>query len=183
MEMREEYVVNNGTSIILPEFDENGKLLSVVMEKSELFKVNLEPTKLIDYSLRRYGSSLRGANDGSRTLLGEISMPPIVLNLTQCLYWFPSMSQKKKDCVWIAADHVKDYQALDKKQTKILLNNGSEIILNSSHYSFDQKYNRAFKLKYQIERQDPTEVVFESKKGYSIRKKGKDRNYRGFDEE
>ncbi|MFC5604739.1 competence protein ComK [Sporosarcina koreensis] len=183
MELREEYVVNNETSIILPEFDENGQLQSVVMEKTELFRVKLEPTKLIDFSLRRYGSSLRGAKDGSRTLLGEISMPPIVLNLTQSIYLFPSMSPENEDCVWIAAAHVKEYKAIDKKQTKIVLNYGSEIILNSSHYSFDQKYNRAFKLKRQIEGQTPPGTVFESKKGYSIRKKGKDRNYRGFDEE
>ncbi|MCM3744081.1 competence protein ComK [Sporosarcina luteola] len=132
MEMREEYVVNNETSIILPEFDENGRLLSVVMEKSQLFKVNIEPTKLIDHSLRRYGSSLRGANDGSRTLLGEISMAPIVLNLTQSLYWFPHMSPVREDCVWIAADHIQDYKAIDKKQTEIVFTNGTTIILDTS---------------------------------------------------
>ncbi|MCM3709170.1 competence protein ComK [Sporosarcina luteola] len=181
MELKEEYVVNNGTSIILPEFDENGRLLSVVMEKTELFKVNIEPTKLIDYSLRCYGSSLRGANDGSRTLLGEISMPPIVLNLTQSLYWFPHMSPVNEDCVWIAIDHVKDYKAIDKKHTEIVLNNGTEIILNTSFYSFDEKYTRAFKLKYKIERQTTPGAVIESKTRYFISKKGKDRNYRRFD--
>ncbi|MGN7385483.1 competence protein ComK [Sporosarcina sp. SAFN-015] len=181
MEMKEKYIVNDKTSIILPEFDENGNLLSVVMEETDMFKVNIEPTDLIDFSLRRYGSSLRGARDGARTLLGEISMPPIVLNLSKSVYWFPSMSPDKKDCVWLAANHVKEYEAIDKKQMKVVLNHGSEVILDWSQYSFEKRYLRAFMLKHKIEGQTPYGAVSESKAGYFIRKKGKDRNYRKFD--
>lgn len=180
MEKKTNYVLNNDSSLILPEYDQTGELISVVMENDELYRVDLKPTELIDYSLRCYGSSLRGAIDGAKTILGGVSMFPIVMNIIPNAYWFPSMSPYQPACVWFSFSHLKDYASLNKKQTKILLNNNSEIVLDASYYSFDNKVNNANKLKYMIERQTSIEMIYEQKSPYHIRKKEKDRNYRKF---
>ncbi|MDN4605879.1 competence protein ComK [Sporosarcina highlanderae] len=123
------------------------------MENGVLFKVGLGTTQLVDYSLRCYGSSLRGAKDGARMLLGEISMSPIVLGLGKKLYCLPTKSPYKEDCVWMAASHVKEYTVFSKKITCIVLNDNSEFILESSYYAFDQKMKRTFMLKNKVESQ------------------------------
>jgi len=173
------YVIKNETILFLPEYDQFGNLSTVLMEDGKPLSVGMSPTELIDYNLRYNGSSLRGANDGSKMILGDIRMYPIVVNERLGLYWFPGMAPTRKDCVWFALHHIRDYAPFGKKQTKVLLSNGSIVIIDVSTYSFDKKVQRAYLLKWRIESRAKQSFIMTRERGirYRICKKKDGRNY------
>ncbi|WP_153730419.1 competence protein ComK [Sporosarcina obsidiansis] len=179
MKTTTDYVMNKGTSVIFPEYNEDGKLQSVVVENNRLYRVDQKPTTLVDQNLRYYGSSLRGAKDGTRMILGNVMMSPVVINERLNLYWFPSKSPYRDDCVWFALQHIKDYKAIGNKKTSITLLNGTKFMLDLSSYSFEERFNNACRLKTLIEGRTIQLMVCESEQAasYLISKDRCDRNY------
>lgn len=182
MKKKNYHALNNDSSIVLPNYNIHGRLMSVVVEKGVFRKVPLRPTTLMDYSLRCYGSSLRGALEGTKMLLGKISLLPIVMSIQPNTYWFPSSSPTRNDCVWFRFCHVKDYDIYNKSQTKVLMQDNCEVVLDASYYSFNERINRANKLKYLVEKQFNPTIIYEHKVPYIIRKKNKELNYRTFED-
>lgn len=60
------------------------------------------------------------------------------------------------------------------------MQDNSEIVLDTSYYSFDEKINRTNKLKYMVGKQLNSGIIFEHKAPYIIRKHDKERNYRKY---
>lgn len=145
------FVLDHDTILFLPRYDESGCLQAIVRDASGSFDVDLAPTLLIDYNLRYYGSSLRGAIDGTNMILGYGHMNPVIVNEKLSLYWFPSKSPYKDDCEWFALHHIKDYFDIGGKRTKIIFSDGSTHIIDMSRSSFDLKVQKAYKLKGKLE--------------------------------
>lgn len=177
MERLRKALITQGTSVIYPQFNEQGKLGAMVLQNGELIYMDISPTKLVDYSIRCYGSSLRGAIDGTRLILGDISMPPVVVSEKLGLYWFPSKSPASYDCVWLSAGHVDRFTPVGKEHTKVIFTNGSSMILNCSNYSFEKKHQRACWLKKQMEGWTSRAVICEKESSYMIRLSPCKRNY------
>ncbi|PIC62937.1 competence protein [Sporosarcina sp. P13] len=151
MKRLKEAVITPGTSVIYPNYDEQGKLCAVVLRNGKLVRVGESPTNIVDLSLRNYGSSLRGAVDGTKMMLGEISMSPVVVSEVLNMYWFPSKSPSSDDCVWFALGHIYSYKSVDKDRTRVILRDGTSFMIYCSYYSFTQKYQRACMLKNRLE--------------------------------
>ena len=173
MRSREMYLIDRGTVLFKPEYDGNGKLITVVMGANGPFRMSISPSKLIDQNLRYYGSSLQGALDGSRMILGEISMQPIVVNEKLDLYWFPSKSPTHVDCVWFALHNVAEYEAFSKTKTLVFLTDGSSIIIEVSEWSFDKRIQRAYKLRCKMEVRSELRMLKESNVIYRIAAKNR----------
>lgn len=174
-----EFNLNSETILIYPQFDHFGNLLTGVMEKNGTFLVDMCPSDLIDHNLKYYGSSLQGASDGTKMILGKIDMRPIVMNEKLGLYWFPSKSPSSKDCVWFALHHIKDYNKIGKKKTLVNFSNGSTIVIDISLTSFDKKVQRTYKLKGRVEGRTSTSGsrITESHMIYHLNKKSQSINY------
>ncbi|MDS9472194.1 competence protein ComK [Sporosarcina pasteurii] len=151
MEILSEFVLRYETILFHPQYDEFGNLMTVVIGNQEPLLVDMPPSKLINYNLNYYGSSLEGANAGAKAVLGKIKRCPIVVNETLGIYWFPTKSPNKEDCVWIALHHVKEYTGLEKGKTMVVFTNGRSIVFDISIYSFNQRVQRAYELKGKIE--------------------------------
>lgn len=151
MKIVEKFVLNYDTVLFYPYYDDFGKLMTVVIGNSEPFLVDMPPSALIDYNLKYYGSSLQGATDGSKMVLGQTHVNPVVLNQMVGLYWFPSKSSSREDCVWFALHHVKDYEGLKKGHTNVEFTDESSLELDISFYSFEKKVQRAYQLKGKVE--------------------------------
>lgn len=174
------FILDYETVLFLPKYDDLGNLTTIVMQNGHPVNVDMSPTELIDFNLRYFGSSLRGAGDGSRMILGKISMYPIVINEKLDIYWFPSMSPSSPDCVWFAVHHIESYKSIGKKQTQVLLSDNSTVIIDSSVYSFEKKIQRAYALKYKMEGRTnrPVMRVQEAKQYYHIIRGVNSRNYK-----
>ncbi|AXH98468.1 hypothetical protein DV702_01335 [Sporosarcina sp. PTS2304] len=151
MRMLEEGVITPSTSVIYPNYDENGKLGAVVLCNGKLVRVHMSPTNIVDASLRYYGSSLRGGVDGAKTVFGDISMSPVVVSEMLDLYLFPSKSPSSDDCVWFVLANVYTYKSIGKDRTKVILHDGTSFTIFSSYFSFTNKYQRACMLKNILE--------------------------------
>ncbi|WP_203332266.1 competence protein ComK [Planococcus beigongshangi] len=148
--MKPEYAISSETIMIVPNFEENGFLHSLVGKKDGVAKTALSPYKLIDTNLRFRGSSMRGAQDGSKAILDTVRSNPLILDRETDIILFPCVSPIRPDCVWLSLKHVKDYRSAGKGRTHVELSNESTIVLNVSNQSFTLKIQRAYELRYKM---------------------------------
>lgn len=151
--MKPEYAISSETIIILPDFDENGFLNSLLCKKAGVSKAGLSPYNLIDTNLRFRGSSMRGALEGAQAILGKMNMNPLILDKEQDIILFPCRSPYREDCVWLALQHVKQYRSAGKSLTQVELSNGSTIMLDVSKQAFEKKMQRAYELRFKMQAQ------------------------------
>lgn len=179
MKMAEMYIITTETSVIFPYFDECGRLLSMIMEGDQLRIIHCKPIEIIDFNLKRAGSSLKGASEGAGEILGSTSMSPVAINKTHGIYFTPTMSPKSPHCIWMAIGHVKDYVKNENNQVTVTLQNGSIVELPISYSQFDSRVNRVCKLQYLIETN--TRQVMKVKENYTqsymLRKKESGLNF------
>lgn len=166
MKLFEKYVINPNTVLITAEIDKKGNFYSKVIEGKKTFIVAMRPKALMDYSLHYYCSSLQGAIDGSRSILGNISMPPILISSQLDLCWFPCVSPERADCIWFSLTHVQITEKISSKQTNVYLNFGHSLVLDMKRSRFEFKRQRASQLRYiSSERaKKPATFFLESKK-------------------
>lgn len=145
-------IMSSETMLYIPEYDGYGNLCTRVIERDNEFISKLSPTKLMDYNLRYFGSSLRGAFDGSKMILGKLNKNPIVVHERSNIVWFPSKSYLRPECKWFAVHHIEDYLAVDKKNTRVIFMNGYETNVDLSVRAFESRIQRAFLLKYKLEK-------------------------------
>ncbi|MFD1929210.1 competence protein ComK [Sporosarcina siberiensis] len=138
-------ILEYGATVLLPIY-EKGILFTMIRISTKERIVELGPTKLIDHNLKYYGSSLRGAGDGARMILGRGNMYPVLFNEKEPQCWFPSKSPQKEDCIWFALHQIKDYIEVSKQETKVTFRDGSSFIIDISKASFDSRVSKAYKL-------------------------------------
>jgi len=174
-----DYVMNYNTVLLLPKTNEFGELYTFVLDKNSSFDVKLGPTDLIDFNLKYYGSSLKGAREGANMILGVGKMSPVMINEKLDLYWFPSKSSAKEDCIWFALHHIKETIKLPNTHTKVIMSDGDIIIVEMSKTSFDKKIQKAYNLKGKIESRTKiiSMQVEEAKGVYVISKTEKGLNF------
>ncbi|HSJ39410.1 MAG TPA: competence protein ComK [Planococcus sp. (in: firmicutes)] len=151
--MKPEYAISTETIIILPDYNENGFLNSLLCKKDGVSKAGLSPYNLIDTNLRFRGSSMRGALEGAQAILGKMNMNPLILDKEQDIILFPCRSPQREDCVWLALQHVKQYRSAGKSRTQVELSNGSTITLDVSRQTFEKKIQRAYELRFKMQAQ------------------------------
>lgn len=152
IKMHSDDIMSGETMLYMPEYDAFGNLCTRVIERDYQYISKLAPTKLMDYNLRYFGSSLRGAFDGSKMILGKLNKNPIVVHERSNIVWFPSKSPLHPECIWFAVQHIEDFQVVDKKNTKVYFMNGKDIIVDLSFRAFENRIQRAFLLKYKLEK-------------------------------
>ena len=150
--MHKKDIMNSETMMYMPVYDSFGNLCTRVIEKNNEYLSKLAPTKLMDYNLRYFGSSLRGAFDGSKMILGKLNKNPIVVDERCNILWFPSRSPLQPECIWFAVHHIDEYIAVDKKKAKITFTNGKELVVDVSVKALEYRIQRAYLLKYRLEK-------------------------------
>lgn len=154
------YIINVDTKVILNKYDKFGSLCSLVLEGDEVYEVKESPLSIVENSINFYGHSLQGAIEGARSVLGNISTPPVKVSGKLGMYWFPIKSIKHDDNVWFSINHIKNYFPIDTKTLRVMFHDGNGINIESSFGSFDRKVSRAHKLKNIIENRTNGEHSF-----------------------
>ncbi len=177
--MEKIYTVNENTVAFLPKIDGFGNVHTEILEVDHLIKSHLNPIELVDKNLRNFGSSLTGAHEGTRYILGRVNMCPVIMN--HHLVWFPTDSSKKNDCVWLSLNHIKYYQKNTNKSTQIIFTNNSTFTLGVNFNKFKTRISNAYELKCRLE--NSTTQMFTPPKNkndfiqFEIVKESKDMNY------
>ena len=136
------YEISNGTLAIVP----NEKESSLVYEDDERYIIDDRPFKIMEDSCKYFGSTFEGRKDSAREILGAEYKVPIIVEDTSNLVVFPTTSPHSDDCVWISLKRLKKFEKVDSCNTKILFDNGKEIIVPCSYRTIENQVSRASRL-------------------------------------
>ena len=138
------YEVSNGTLAIVPNEEES----SLVYEDEERYIIEQSPFKIMEESCKYFGSTYQGRKDSAKEILGAEYKVPIVVEDSDNLVIFPTTSPFSDDCVWISLKRVKSFEKIDACNTKIIFDNGKELIVPTSYRSVENQISRASRLDY-----------------------------------
>lgn len=138
------YEISKGTLAIVP----NEKTTSLVYEDKERYLVNQTPYEIMEDSCLYFGSTYSGRKEGSKSILGAEYKVPIIVDDSDNLIVFPTTSPLSPDCIWVSLNHLKSYEKVDSCNTKIIFDNGKEIIVPNSYRSIENQVSRASRLDF-----------------------------------
>lgn len=138
------YEISKGTLAIVP----NEKDSSLVYEDEERYIIDDNPFKIMEESCKYFGSTYEGRKDSAKEILGAEYKVPIIVEDSENLVVFPTTSPYSDECVWISLKRVKNFEKIDACNTKIIFDNGKEIIVPCSFRSIENQISRASRLDY-----------------------------------
>ena len=136
------YEISNGTLAIVPNEDDN----SLIYEDNERFIVEESPFKIMEDSCKYFGSTYKGRKDSAKKILGAEYKVPIIIEDYNNVIVFPTTSPTADDCAWISLKRVKGIEKIDTYNTRIIFDNGREIIVPTSYRSIENQLSRASRL-------------------------------------
>jgi competence protein ComK len=142
----EEYEVNPYTMFIKP-VTYGSKVYSEIYELEDDYLSPFKPLEIIKKSCEYFSSSFEGRKDGTKQLIGITHKVPIVIDPTNFIYFFPTTSPTRSECVWISHEHILDYHRIDSRQTRVVFQNKQSFILPISRSSFENQMLRTALLK------------------------------------
>ena len=134
------YEINEKTLALKPK-DEK----TLVLEEGNTFVVDMPPSKIMEESCNFYGSSLEGRQEGAAKLLNVSYKIPIIVEDVNNIIFFPTASPRKKDCVWISLNNIKNYYQ-NNNDIVIVFRNGKKIKVKESYYIIDSQILKATRL-------------------------------------
>lgn len=118
----EEYEVNPFTMFVKP-IAYGSKIYSEIFEVEDEFLSPFKPLDIIKNSCEYYGSDYEGRRNGTKQLVGYAHKIPIAIDPTNRIFFFPTTSPSRQECIWISHEHVKDYARISPQETLIHFNN------------------------------------------------------------
>ncbi|WP_368650338.1 competence transcription factor ComK [Bacillus inaquosorum] len=137
----ESYEVNGATIAVLPE-EIDGKIYSKIIEKDCVFYVSMKPLQIVDRSCRFFGSSYAGRKAGTYEVTKISHKPPIMVDPSNQIFLFPTLSSTRPQCGWISHVHVKEFKPTEFDDTEVTFSNGKTMELPISCNSFENQVYR-----------------------------------------
>jgi competence protein ComK len=145
----EEYEVNPFTMFIKP-IAYGSKIYSEIFEVEDEFLSPFKPLDIIRNSCEYYGSDYEGRRNGTKQLVGYAHKIPIAIDPTNRIFFFPTTSPSRQECIWISHEHVKDYERVNPQETLILFNNNQSFIFPVSCSSIISQLERTAYLRTKL---------------------------------
>ncbi|CAH2713537.1 hypothetical protein BACCIP111895_00673 [Neobacillus rhizosphaerae] len=118
----EDYEVNSCTMFIQP-VEYGSKTYSLIYEVEDEFLSPVKPLEIIKNSCDYFGANYESRKRGSRKIIGNKRKVPIMIESTNHLFFFPTISPNSKECIWISHEHVENYIRIGPHQTLITFQN------------------------------------------------------------
>lgn len=174
-----EYILNPNSMAVSPEYDGNGKLCSRVSEVNDSFLIDRTPKQLINDTLNFFASTLEGAIVGSKSILGNYNMIPIVISEALDMYWLPTHSPYIDQCMWFALAHIGDVEPLPNLHSKVVFKNGHTLKAHITKRTLEARVNWTAKLKVIMDERTKVKKSFIYVPDWS-RMQVSEQEYRGF---
>jgi competence protein ComK len=145
----EEYEVNPFTMFVKP-IAYGSKIYSEIFEVEDEFLSPFKPLDIIRNSCEYYGSDYEGRRNGTKQLVGYAHKIPIAIDPTNRIFFFPTTSPSRQECIWISHEHVKDYERVNPQETLILFNNNQSFIFPVSCSSIISQLERTAYLRTKL---------------------------------
>lgn len=139
--MLNEYEINSSTLAVLPVDSETSK----VLEEEGEYYVKRPVISIIDDSCKYFGSSLKGRNEGTKSLIGGNYKLPVVIEESRNIIFFPTSSPRLEDCAWISLNNLENYFN-ESRNGIVKFKNGSTLNVGISIFSLENQVLRASRL-------------------------------------
>ena len=134
------YEINDNTiALIFNDFK------TLVYEKGNSFYVDKLPNEIIKYSCEYFGCSFKGRVDGTKYLTGLTHKPPIIVEESNEIIFFPLSSPRLNSCSWIRSKYINNYSKYNTKSIVTTIN-GSKIVLDCSYEILNNQILRSSRL-------------------------------------
>ncbi|RDU35513.1 transcriptional regulator [Neobacillus piezotolerans] len=163
----EEYEINPCTMFIKP-FMYGTKVYSQIAEIDDEYLSPFKPIEIIKKSCEYFGSSFEGRKEGTRQLIGITHKVPIVIDPTNFIYFFPTTSPNRPECIWISHEHVLHHTRTSTEDTLVTFRNKLSYPFPISYSSFENQLLRTAllrtKLMQRIEHMERKSFYFQKSK-------------------
>ncbi len=134
----ENYEISSKTMAIIPITNR----VSHIIEEDNEFFINQNSFDIVDKSCKYFGSSYEGRHIGTISMLGISYKTPILVEETQNIITFPTLTPRDEKCCWIFLNKIEKYMKNDKL-SKIKFKNGYELNLDISYGSLENQILRS----------------------------------------
>lgn len=141
------YEITFDTQVIMP----INKSSTKIIEKEVEYLVDNTPLEIMEHSCEYFGSSFEGRKEGTKKMLGISHKPPIIIEESRKIIFFPTTSPENYDCVWINLERIDKYYKVNSKKSAILFKNGDILEFELSYGSLSNQILRATRLKFVLE--------------------------------
>jgi competence protein ComK len=139
-------MINPNTFYLNGVYDRYGKLCTIVRELEKTLFIDDSPLHILENSIKSIGYDLKGAMSSAKWILGDIHMPPVMINPIQQICLFSNKSAKNDDTIWFNPAHIVRTTSYQKK-TYIEFTNGTTLIIHCSLSAFNTKLQNAMQLR------------------------------------
>ena len=146
----EEYEINPFTMIIFP-YEYGSKTYSRVIEIESEYISPFKPTELVKKGCEYNLSDYKASKKATRRLTRVTHKAPITIDPTNSIFFFPTMSPSKSDCIWVSHVHVLSHQRNDAYSTRVTFRNKQTFILPLSYISFEKQFLRTSELRTKVQ--------------------------------
>ncbi len=136
----DKYEINNKTLALKPKEDK-----TTVYEEDRIFTVNSTPHRIMEDSCTYYGSTLEGRKMGASRILNMSYKLPIMVEDSNNIIFFPTKSSRKKECIWISLNNIKDYYQ-ENDNMVVVFYNGKKLKIKESYKIIDGQILKATRL-------------------------------------
>ncbi|OLS36524.1 transcriptional regulator [Bacillus sp. MRMR6] len=142
----EEYEVNPCTMFIKP-VTYGSKTYSEIFEVEDVFLSPFKPLDIIKNSCDYFGCDYEGRKKGTKLLIGTTHKIPIAIDPTNRIFFFPTQSPNRQECIWISHEHVIDYSRVSPQETLITFHNKQTYQFPISFNSINNQIQRTSHLR------------------------------------
>ncbi|HJV17246.1 MAG TPA: competence protein ComK [Bacillales bacterium] len=126
------------------------KLYSQIYEMEDEFTSPFKPMDIIKKSCEYFSSSYEGRKDGTKQLIGITHKVPIAIDPSNFIYFFPTTSPNRSECIWVSHEHVLKYHRIASNQTEVTFQNKQSYIFPISYSSFENQLLRTALLRTKL---------------------------------
>ena len=140
--MLNEYEINISTLALISD----SKNETLVIENDSEYKVKKKATKIVDSSCKYFGSSLVGRQEGTKNMISTSVKPPIIIEESREIIFFPTSSPRIESCSWISYNNLLKYEKIDKGYTRLYFLGGKNFDLEVSYNIVENQVTRCIRL-------------------------------------
>ena len=141
MKERDIYEITTKTCALIAKDKETTEII----EEDKKFILHKPITEILNDSCEYYGSTLEGRIQGSKTILGMRYKLPIVIESSNEIVFFPTLSPTNENCSWISIKNIKDYYGVDNNVI-VRFNGDVKEMFPITYESLENQMFRATKL-------------------------------------
>lgn len=113
------------------------------------FIVNMCARDIINDSCKNFGSSLKNRIKMTDSIIHITSKPPIIIEETRDIIFFPLRSPRLEDNIWISFNNLERYEQ-ENSQTALFFKKNKKILIDFSYYVLDNQVTKAILFHYEL---------------------------------